>query len=67
MTAETATKIEMTVTVEMTERQMREWAEDNEVELSAVPGDVRSYILHNLLVVSRAREDYWTDVSLGPA
>lgn len=66
MAATTPIKIEMTVTVAMTEQQMREWAEDNDVDLAAVPGNVRSYILHNLLVVSRAREDYWTDVDVRP-
>lgn len=57
-------KIEMTVTVEMTEEQFREWADDNDVELADVPDDVRSYVHHNLLECSRAREDYWSGIAV---
>lgn len=60
-------KIQMTVTVEMTEQQMRDWAEDYDKPIEEVAADVRSYVLNDLLVCSRAREDYWTDVSVGPA
>lgn len=60
-------KIQMTVTVEMTDQQMRDWAADYDKPIAEVAADVRSYVLNDLLVCSRAREDYWTDVSVGPA
>lgn len=58
------TKIEMTVTVEMTDHQIREWSKDNDVPVSEVVGDIRSYVHHNLLASSKAREDYWTNVNV---
>lgn len=61
------TKIQMAVTVEMTEQQKREWAEDYDTKPEDVAADVRSYVHHDLLAVSRAREDYWTNVSVSPA
>ncbi len=66
MSTETTTKIQMTVTVEMTDQQLREWAAEYDVTPENVPDDVRSYVQHNLLEVSSAREEYWTTVSVGP-
>ncbi|WP_165618485.1 hypothetical protein [Mycobacteroides chelonae] len=56
----------MTVTVEMTEQQLRDWADEYDKPLEGVATDVRSYVHHDLLECSRAREDYWTNVSVNP-
>lgn len=58
------TKIEMTVTVEMTDQQRREWAQDYDVAVDDVASDIRPYVHYDLLSCSRAREDYWTSVSV---
>lgn len=60
-------KIRMAVTVEMTEQQIRDWADEYDKPIEEVAADVRSYVLNDLLVCSRAREDYWTDVNVIPA
>lgn len=62
--ANNTVNIEMAVTVAMTDQQLQQWARDNGVAIENVPADVRSYILHNLLATSRAREDYWSEVTI---
>lgn len=59
-----ATLVTMTFTVDMTGTQVGQWAADNGVEPSDVPGDVAAYVLHNVLDISDARRDYWRSVSL---
>lgn len=67
MSTESTTKIQMVVTVEMTEQQVRDYAADYGVAPENVPADVRSYVQNNLRAVSSASEDYWASVSVGPA
>lgn len=55
------------VKITMTDQQLREWAQDNDVELSAVPDDVGAYLLHNLLMGSSTLADYTNAVNVEPA